>query len=103
MESTENAQNSEGIPRATKKPDEAAGSSGQLTDSEIGAMLPQEINRLLSPLDDREEAIIRFRFALSGEGDLRTYEEVGEHFNISTELVRQIESQAMNKLRHRAL
>ena len=100
MESTENVQNSEGIPRVTKKPDEAGGSSGPLTDTEIGALLPEEISRLLSPLDDRENAITRFRFALDGDGDLRTYEEVGDHFNISTEMVRQIESQAMNKLRH---
>src|SRR5438067_9242544 len=40
-----------------------------------------------------------FRFALD-RGEPRTLEEVGEHFNLTRERIRQIEARAMSKLRH---
>ena len=40
------------------------------------ALLADEINRLLAPLDDREAAILRLRFGLD-RGEPRTLEEVG--------------------------
>ncbi|HLF99256.1 MAG TPA: sigma factor-like helix-turn-helix DNA-binding protein, partial [Acidimicrobiia bacterium] len=33
-------------------------------------------------------------------GEPRTLEEVGEHFNLTRERIRQIEARAMSKLRH---
>jgi RNA polymerase sigma factor (sigma-70 family) len=63
------------------------------------AVLPEEIRRLLSPLDDREREILRLRFGLD-RGEPRTLEEVGEHFNLTRERIRQIEARAMSKLRH---
>ncbi len=63
------------------------------------ALLPIEINRLLAPLDDREREILRLRFGLD-RGEPRTLEEVGEHFNLTRERIRQIEARAMSKLRH---
>jgi RNA polymerase sigma factor (sigma-70 family) len=63
------------------------------------ALLPDEINRLLSPLDEREREILRLRFGLD-RGEPRTLEEVGEHFNLTRERIRQIEARAMSKLRH---
>jgi RNA polymerase sigma factor (sigma-70 family) len=62
-------------------------------------LLPDEINRLLSPLDEREREILRLRFGLD-RGEPRTLEEVGEHFNLTRERIRQIEARAMSKLRH---
>ncbi|MEZ5256125.1 MAG: sigma-70 family RNA polymerase sigma factor [Ilumatobacteraceae bacterium] len=64
------------------------------------ALLPDEINRLLAPLDDREREILKLRFGLD-RGEPRTLEEVGEHFNLTRERIRQIEARAMSKLRHR--
>jgi RNA polymerase sigma factor (sigma-70 family) len=52
------------------------------------ALLPEEISKLLGPLDERER------------GEPRTLEEVGEHFNLTRERIRQIEARAMSKLRH---
>ncbi|MFY8237901.1 MAG: sigma-70 family RNA polymerase sigma factor, partial [Ilumatobacteraceae bacterium] len=64
------------------------------------ALLPEEIQRLLAPLDQREREILRLRFGLDGAGEGRTLEEVGEHFNLTRERIRQIEARAMSKLRH---
>ena len=63
------------------------------------SMLPEEISRLLSPLDEREREILKLRFGLD-RGEPRTLEEVGEHFNLTRERIRQIEARAMSKLRH---
>jgi len=63
------------------------------------AMLPEEINRLLAPLDPREREILALRFGLD-RGEPRTLEEVGEAFNLTRERIRQIEARAMSKLRH---
>jgi len=64
------------------------------------ALLPEEIQRLLAPLDEREREILRLRFGLGGSSEGRTLEEVGEHFNLTRERIRQIEARAMSKLRH---
>ena len=66
------------------------------------ALLPMEVNRVLSPLDARERQIVRLRFGLD-RGEPRTLEEVGEHFNLTRERIRQIEARAMSKLRHPAI
>jgi RNA polymerase sigma factor (sigma-70 family) len=63
------------------------------------ALLPEEIARLLAPLDEREREILKLRFGLD-RGEPRTLEEVGEHFNLTRERIRQIEARAMSKLRH---
>jgi RNA polymerase sigma factor (sigma-70 family) len=63
------------------------------------SLLPEEINRLLAPLDEREREILRLRFGLD-RGEPRTLEEVGEYFNLTRERIRQIEARAMSKLRH---
>ncbi|GAC1534887.1 MAG: sigma-70 family RNA polymerase sigma factor [Acidimicrobiales bacterium] len=63
------------------------------------ALLPAEIERLLSPLDEREKMVLRLRYGLD-RGEARTLDEVGEHFNLTRERIRQIESRALSKLRH---
>jgi len=62
-------------------------------------LLPEEISRLLGPLDEREREILKLRFGLD-RGEPRTLEEVGEHFSLTRERIRQIEARAMSKLRH---
>ena len=63
------------------------------------SLLPDEIARLLAPLDEREREILKLRFGLD-RVEHRTLEEVCEHFNLSRERIRQIEARAMSKLRH---
>jgi RNA polymerase sigma factor (sigma-70 family) len=62
-------------------------------------LLVDAITKLLAPLDDREATILRLRFGLD-RGEPRTLEEVGDHFDLTRERIRQIEAKAMSKLRH---
>ena len=59
----------------------------------------QKIDRLLRSLAQREEQILRIRYGFH-DGIARTLAETGEHFGITRERVRQIESRALAKLRH---
>jgi RNA polymerase sigma factor (sigma-70 family) len=68
-------------------------------DYAAASLLSDEIKRLLAPLDEREATIIRLRFGLD-QREPRTLEEVGEHFNLTRERIRQIEAKAISKLRH---
>ena len=68
-------------------------------ESAATSLLPEEISRLLAPLDDREREILKLRFGLD-RGEPRTLEEVGDYFNLTRERIRQIEARAMSKLRH---
>ncbi len=62
-------------------------------------LLANEIEKLMAPLDDREREILALRFGLD-RGEPRTLEEVGAHFDLTRERIRQIEARAMSKLRH---
>jgi len=62
-------------------------------------MMAEEIDRLLRPLDEREREILRLRYGLD-RGDPRTLEEVGDVLHLTRERIRQIERQALSKLRH---
>src|SRR4051794_40185398 len=63
------------------------------------ALLPEEIDKLLRPLDEREREVLRLRYGLD-RGDARTLDEVGEMINLTRERIRQIEKGALSKLRH---
>ena len=56
------------------------------------------IEDVLHTLTDRERDVVRLRFGLS-DGTPRTLEEVGQHFCVTRERIRQIEAKAMKKLR----
>ncbi len=53
---------------------------------------------LVSNLPEREATILDYRFGLGG-GPERTLEEVGTHFGVTRERVRQIQNIALGKLR----
>ena len=66
------------------------------------ALLSGEVAKMLLVLDDRERLILQLRFGLD-QGQPRTLDEVGAHFNLTRERIRQIEARAMSKLRHPTL
>jgi RNA polymerase primary sigma factor len=61
-------------------------------------VLRDAIDEVLETLSDREAGIIRLRFGLSGRRP-QTLEEVGGHFGLTRERIRQIEIEALRKLR----
>ncbi len=69
-------------------------------DSVVAANLRDLANQVLQTLSPREEKVIKLRFGLSGTGEERTLEEVGQKFNVTRERIRQIEAKALRKLRH---
>jgi len=68
-------------------------------DAATSQLLREQVDRVLDSLEGREQRVIRLRFGLD-DGRPRTLEEVGEHFNLTRERIRQIEARAMSKLRH---
>jgi RNA polymerase primary sigma factor len=62
-------------------------------------LLSEDIQEILEGLSPREREIIILRFGLGGER-AHTLEEVGKHFNVTRERIRQIEAKALRKLRH---
>jgi RNA polymerase primary sigma factor len=62
-------------------------------------MLREQMKSALAVLSDRERDVLEMRFGLL-DGKDHTLEEVGLHFNVTRERIRQIESKALRKLRH---
>ena len=61
--------------------------------------LQEKIHKMLNTLSPKEERILRMRFGL-GDETPHTLEEVGQMFGVSRERIRQIEAQALRKLKH---
>jgi len=61
--------------------------------------LKEQINDALKSLTEREAKVLKMRFGL-GDGNEHTLEEVGHQFKVTRERIRQIESKALQKLRH---
>jgi RNA polymerase primary sigma factor len=61
--------------------------------------LQGELAQALEGLNDRERQVLIMRFGLA-DGRMRTLEEVGSHFNVTRERIRQLETKALAKLRH---
>ena len=57
-------------------------------------------DEVLATLTPREEKVIKMRFGLGPNGSEHTLEEVGQHFAVTRERIRQIEAKALRKLRH---
>ena len=61
--------------------------------------LSEHTRRVLATLSPREEKILRMRFGI-GERCDHTLEEISQSFSLTRERIRQIEAQALKKLRH---
>ncbi|MCA9835133.1 MAG: sigma-70 family RNA polymerase sigma factor [Thermomicrobiales bacterium] len=62
------------------------------------SMLKRDVSAALDTLSPRERLVLQLRFGL-GQGHQHTLAEVGEQLQISRERVRQIENEALQKLR----
>ncbi|MGO4306523.1 RNA polymerase sigma factor RpoD [Cupriavidus sp. RAF12] len=67
-------------------------------DAAIQATLQQELEAILARLKPREAKILRMRFGVGLQTDY-TLDEIGAQFGLTRERIRQLESQALRKLR----
>jgi RNA polymerase sigma factor (sigma-70 family) len=95
--------------------DRPVGEDGETTMGELvpdeGAESPEsvatyklaqtDISNALSGLSERERGVLMMRFGLL-DGEQRTLEEIGEHYGVTRERIRQIEKKTLTKLRHPA-
>ena len=62
-------------------------------------LLKEQVQNALSVLTERERQVLEMRVGLR-DGKDYTLEEVGKHFKVTRERIRQIEAKALRKLRH---
>jgi RNA polymerase primary sigma factor len=68
-------------------------------DAATAHSLQEQIVAALDELTERDKEVIRLRFGLD-DGRPQTLEEVGRHFGVTRERIRQIEAKTLAKLRH---
>ncbi|MFN2275059.1 MAG: sigma-70 family RNA polymerase sigma factor, partial [Anaerolineales bacterium] len=68
-------------------------------DAAARELLKEQVQNALSVLTERERQVLEMRFGLQ-DGKDYTLEEVGKHFKVTRERIRQIEAKALRKLRH---
>jgi len=69
------------------------------TEAATYLILRERIEEALDQLTTRERDVLKMRFGLD-DGYPHTLEEVGRHFQVTRERIRQIEAKALKKLRH---
>lgn len=67
----------------------------------VAEQAKQRVNRLLEHLDPRTREVIRMRTGIDGSAEM-TLEQIGQHFGITKERVRQINVRGMKQLREKA-
>lgn len=77
--------------------DHSAASPEDLTSQ---LLLREEIESILQTLNEREREILKLRYGLL-DGSPRTLDELGRHFGLTRERIRQIEIKALRKLKRR--
>ena len=63
--------------------------------------MKEQLEDVLNTLTPREKDVLRLRYGLE-DGRERTLEEIGKSFGVTRERIRQIEAEALRKLRHPA-
>ncbi len=71
----------------------------QMEEESAQRLRSEQVNKILSRLDDREQKIIISRFGLDYSQEPQTLKEVGDEMGVTKERVRQIEARALSKLR----
>ena len=61
----------------------------------------RDMESVLDVLTPMERSIIRWRFGLDSKGEEMTLKEIGDHYSLSRERIRQLQEQALKKLRRK--
>ncbi|HAX23531.1 MAG TPA: sigma-70 family RNA polymerase sigma factor [Thermomicrobiales bacterium] len=72
--------------------------SDQVVEEAVSSAIRDQIRKSLDQLTERERGVLMLRFGLGGQHP-QTLAEIAEHYGISRERVRQIEKEALAKLR----
>lgn len=64
----------------------------------LDSCMKEDISKVLSTLKPNEERVLRLRYGLNGVKPM-SLKEVGKHFNLTRERIRQIEKSAINHMR----
>lgn len=64
----------------------------------LRACLRDQLNIAMERLTEREQAVLRLRFGLD-DGQERTLDEIGKHFDLTRQRIKEIETAALTKLR----
>jgi RNA polymerase sigma factor (sigma-70 family) len=75
------------------------GSTPSAADTVEHQAMLAEMERIIDKLPEREATIVRMRYGLY-DGRPHTLDEIGRHLNLTRERIRQLEKQALVKLRH---
>lgn len=59
----------------------------------------KEVLKMIETLDEREQIVIKHRFGIGEGGNIKTLEEIGNMIGLTRERIRQIEGEAINKLK----
>lgn len=70
------------------------------TQERMRALTPEEIERLLAPLDERLREILVLRYGFD-RGEARTLQEVADRFNLTVDRIRQLEAAALVQIGER--
>lgn len=71
-------------------------------DEAAATMRREQVYMMLDTLTEREKGVLALRFGMD-DGTPRTLEEVGKHFGVTRERIRQIEGKALKKLKKQAM
>ncbi|MBI2299209.1 MAG: sigma-70 family RNA polymerase sigma factor [Armatimonadetes bacterium] len=61
--------------------------------------LREQLDTAMARLTEREQIVLRLRFGLD-DGHERTLDEIGRHFDLTRQRIKEIETAALSKLRH---
>jgi RNA polymerase sigma factor (sigma-70 family) len=68
-------------------------------DAYVQVELADHVERAMETLSEREATVLRMRYGLGGIGE-HSLDEIGAHFGVSRERIRQNELKALCKLKH---
>jgi len=74
--------------------------SNEESDYYIDAKVKEELDRILSILNERERNIIQCYFGVNTETESMTLEDIGDKYSLTKERIRQIKEKTIRKIRH---
>ena len=85
---------------STKIADYIVDESTETPDSRVSQEnMLEDIKKMLNQLMPKERDVLIMRYGLNSDGEKKTLDEIGSHYGVSRERIRQIENRAISKLK----